>query len=174
VKGSWDAWLTGSDDGGKPAALGFTWNYLANMLMKDPRFDADKVTHADLARGELHYAPIMDANDPNLAAFKARGGKLIQYHGWNDPGIPPGYSLEYRQRLISTMGNVDDFYRLYMIPGMLHCGGGDAPTTIDWQSAIEAWVEHGQPPGALIARGAQGDTQRVLPFAEASTAAGSR
>ena len=49
-------------------------------------------------------AMALDANDPNLAAFKAHGGKLIQYHGWNDPGIPPGYSLEYRARLAATMG----------------------------------------------------------------------
>jgi len=162
VKGSWDAWLTGTDDGGKPAALGFTWNYLANMVMQDPHFDPSRVTNAELARSELHYAPIMDANDPDLSAFKAHGGKLIQYHGWNDPGIPPGYSLEYRERLVAAMGNVEDFYRLYLVPGMLHCGGGDAPTDINWQSAIEAWVEHGEAPGALTARDAQGGTQTVV------------
>jgi feruloyl esterase len=162
VKGSWDAWLTGTDDGGKPAALGFTWNYLANMVMEDPHFDPSKVTNADLKRGETHYAPIMDANDPDLSAFRAHGGKLIQYHGWNDPGIAPGYSLEYRERLVAAMGNVEDFYRLYMVPGMLHCGGGDAPTHVDWQSVIEAWVENGNAPDALTARDAQGNTQTVV------------
>jgi feruloyl esterase len=162
VKGSWDAWLTGTDDGGKPAALGFTWNYLANLVMKDPHFDPSRVTNGDLARAERHYAPIMDANDPDLAAFKAHGGKLIQYHGWNDPAIPPGYSLEYRERLVAAMRNVEDFYRLYMVPGMLHCGGGDAPTGVNWQGAIEAWVEHGEAPGALTARDAQGTTQTVV------------
>jgi feruloyl esterase len=165
VKGSWGAWLIGTDEGGKSAALGFTWNYLAYMVMKDPHFDLSKVTTEDIVQGERHYAPIMDANDPNLAAFKAHGGKLIQYHGWNDPGIPPGYSLEYRDRLIASMGNVEGFYRLYLIPGMLHCGGGDAPTNVDWQGTIEAWVEDGRAPGALTARGAQGLTQTVLPFA---------
>jgi len=162
VKGSWDAWLTGTDDGGKPAALGFTWNYLANMVMEDPHFDPSKVTNADLKRGETHYAPIMDANDPDLSAFRAHGGKLIQYHGWNDPGIAPGYSLEYRERLVAAMSNVEDFYRLYMVPGMLHCGGGDAPTHVDWQSVIEAWVENGNAPDALTARDAQGNTQTVV------------
>jgi Tannase and feruloyl esterase len=138
------------------------------MVMKDPHFDPAQVTTADIERAELHYAPIMDANDPNLSAFRAHGGKLIQYHGWNDPGIPPGYSLAYRDRLVATMGSVDDFYRLYMIPGMLHCGGGDAPTEIDWQSAIEAWVEDGNAPEALTARNGQGGTQSVLPFAPAA------
>lgn len=165
IKGSWDAWLTGTEDGGRPAALGFTWNYLANMVMHDPHFDPAKVTKEDIARGELHYAPMMDASDPDLSAFKAHGGKLIQYHGWNDPGIPPGYSLEYRARVAAAMGPVDDFYRLYMVPGMLHCAGGDAPTMVNWQEAIEAWVEKGTPPGALTASDAHGGMQTLLPFA---------
>jgi pimeloyl-ACP methyl ester carboxylesterase len=164
VKGSWDAWLMGTDDGGKPAGLRYTWNYFANMVMHDPQLDLAKVTDEDIVRGELLYAPILDANDPDLSAFKAHGGKLIQYHGWNDPGIPPGYSLEYRARVAANMGKIDDFYRLYMVPGMLHCGGGDAPTNVDWQAAIEAWVEKGMPPGALSASGAQGETQTLLPF----------
>jgi hypothetical protein len=164
LKGSWDAWLTGTDDGKTPAGLGFTRNYLANMVMHDPHFDLAKVTTGDIVRGELHYAPLLDATNPDLSAFKAHGGKLIQYHGWNDPAIPPGYSLEYRARVAATMGNVDDFYRLYMVPGMLHCGGGDAPTNVDWQAAIEAWVDKGTPPGALTARDAQGDTQSLSPF----------
>jgi feruloyl esterase len=164
VKGSWDAWLTGTDDGGKPAGFDFTWNYFANMVMHDPQLDLAKVTGEDITRGELQYAPILDADDPNLSAFKAHGGKLIQYHGWNDPGIPPGYSLEYRARVAAKMGKIDDFYRLYMVPGMLHCGGGDAPTNVDWQAAIEAWVETGTPPGMLSASGAQGETQTLVPF----------
>jgi pimeloyl-ACP methyl ester carboxylesterase len=172
VKGSWDAWLTGTDDGEKPAGLAFTWNYFANMVMHDPQLDLAKVTDEDIARGELHYAPILDANDPDLSAFRAHGGKLIQYHGWNDPGIPPGYSLEYRARVAAKMAKIDDFYRLYMVPGMLHCGGGDAPTNVDWQTAIEAWVEKGTPPGALRASDAQGDTQTLVPFDVDVAAAG--
>jgi pimeloyl-ACP methyl ester carboxylesterase len=163
VKGSWDAWLTGTDDGGQPAGLAYTRNYFANMVMHDPQLELAKVTDEDIARGELKYAPILDAVDPNLSAFKAHGGKLIQYHGWNDPGIPPGYSVEYHALVAATMGKIDDFYRLYMVPGMLHCGGGDAPTNVDWQAAIEDWVEKDAPPGELSARGPQGETQTLVP-----------
>jgi pimeloyl-ACP methyl ester carboxylesterase len=164
IKGSWDFWITGTDDGGKSAGFGFSWNYLANMVMRDPHFDPATITMGDIARGELHYAPLMDASDPDLSAFKANGGKLIQFHGWNDPVIPPGYSLEYRARVAATLGPVDEFYRLYMVPGMLHCTGGDAPTRIDWQAAIEAWVEGGRAPGTLTARDAQGGTQILTPL----------
>jgi feruloyl esterase len=62
------------------------------------------------------------------------------------------------------MGPPDAFYRLYLVPGMLHCGGGDAPTQVDWQDAIEAWVERGTAPDALTASDGQGATQVVLPY----------
>jgi pimeloyl-ACP methyl ester carboxylesterase len=164
VKGSWDAWYMGTGDGKPGAGVEFTRSYLANLVKRDPNFDPAMVTKDELARSELHYAPIMDATDPDLSAFKARGGKLIQFHGWNDPGIAPGYSLDYFARVKATMGPVDDFYRLYMVPGMLHCAGGDAPTAVDWQAAIEAWVEQGRAPGVLTAGGAGGATQAIPPF----------
>jgi pimeloyl-ACP methyl ester carboxylesterase len=164
IKGSWDAWLTGTDDQGHAAGIGFTWNYLAYMVMHDPRTDIVKVTDTDLIRGERRYASIMDSDDPDLSAFKAHGGKLIQYHGWNDPAIPPGYSLEYRERLTATTGGANDFYRLYMVPGMLHCSGGDAPTNVNWQAALESWVEKSEAPGDLIASDGKGATQILQPF----------
>src|SRR5450631_885187 len=163
VKGSWDAWLTGTDEQGHPAGFGFTWNYLAYMVMHDPKLDIAKVTDTDLIRGERRYASIMDSDNPDLSAFKAHGGKLIQYHGWNDPAIPPGYSLEYRERLTAKTAGAQDFYRLYMVPGMLHCWGGDAPTNVNWQEALESWVEKSEAPGELVASDGKGATQTLEP-----------
>lgn len=164
VTGSWDAWLTGADDPEAAAGVRFTWNYLAYMVMNDPKLEMKQVSQADIVRGERRYAPIMDPDNPDLSAFKAHGGKLIHYHGWNDPGIPPGYSLEYRDRLIAKTGDIGDFYRLYVVPGMLHCGGGDAPTQVNWQGALEAWVEQTVPPGELVASDGNGATQALQPF----------
>jgi feruloyl esterase len=169
AKGSWDAWLTGTRVGEPSIGLRFTGNYLANMVMQDPHVDAASATAsvADLARGERHFAPLMDAADPDLRAFKSHGGRLLQYHGWNDPAIPAGYSLEYRARVERAMGPLDGFYRLYMVPGMLHCGGGPAPTSVDWQTVIEAWVERGIAPGVLTARDASGGSQTLHPYGAA-------
>ncbi len=164
VKGSWDAWLTGMEDPASAAGIKFTWNYLAYMVMNDPKLDITKVTQADIVRGERQYEPIMDSNSPDLSAFKAHGGKLIHYHGWNDPGIPPGYSLEYRERMMAKTADAGDFYRLYLVPGMLHCGGGDAPTRVNWQGALEAWVERAMSPGELTAADGNGATQTLEPF----------
>jgi feruloyl esterase len=134
------------------------------MVMNDPKLDLAKVTTADIIRGEREFQPVMDAASADLSSFKQHGGKLIQYHGWNDPGIAPGFSLEYRERLLARMGPAGDFYRLYMVPGMLHCSGGQAPTNVNWQAALENWVEKSQAPETLVASDSKGATQTLEPF----------
>jgi hypothetical protein len=126
--------------------------------------DCGHATTIKLAHGAVTSAQVITSDNPDLSAFKAHGGKLIQYHGWNDPGIPPGYSLEYRERLTAKTGGVDEFYRLYMVPGMLHCAGGDAPTNVNWQAALESWVEKSEAPGELVASDGKGATQTLEPF----------
>ena len=110
--------------------------------------------------------PIIDSDSANLAAFKKRGGKLIQYHGWNDPAIPARSSVVYYEELGRTMGDTSGFYRLYLIPGMLHCGGGNGPSTVDWISVLDSWVVGGKAPGELTATtpvgGASGPSQSSL------------
>jgi hypothetical protein len=72
--------------------------------------------------------------------------------------------VEYRQRLAAETGGVNDFYRLYVVPGMLHCGGGDAPTRVNWQKALEDWVEQAIPPGPMTAADGTGGTQVLQPI----------
>jgi feruloyl esterase len=96
----------------------------------------------------------INAMDPNLKPFIASGGKLIQYHGWADQQIPSGSSVEYYQRALNTMGGarqVQNSYRLFMVPGMGHCGGGDGTSTFDMLSALEQWVEKGSAPDRINA-----------------------
>jgi feruloyl esterase len=161
LPGSWGAWLLGGNDKVPPYGLAFSWNYLAFMVVGNPKLDLATVTTADLVRGERQIGPIIDAANPDLSAFKKHGGKLIQYHGWNDPAIAPEYSLAYRDQVAAKTRGIDEFYRLYMVPGMLHCRGGDAPTNVDWQSALEAWVEKGVAPGGLTAADGHGGTQTL-------------
>ena len=142
----------------------------SNVLVKaigEPKLTlAQKLAAFDSAlhAADEKTARALNATDPDLKAFEAHGGKLILYHGWNDPAIPPGYSLEYRQRMTAKTGDADSFYRLYMVPGMLHCRGGDAPTDVDWQAALENWVEKAAPPAELVASDGKGATQTLQPF----------
>src|SRR5262249_54072220 len=74
----------------------------------------------------------VDATDPDLAKFRAHGGKLLLYAGWADTGITPVNTVDYYQSVVKKMGNsTPDFARLFMVPGMGHCGGGDGPRTFD-------------------------------------------
>jgi feruloyl esterase len=99
-------------------------------------------TDPELARKNAGF---IDALDPNLNAFKQRGGKLLMYHGWGDPAIAPESSVLYYSSVLQAMGpNQDSWLRLFMVPGMGHCGRGDGPTTVDWVSALDTWRETGK------------------------------
>ena len=124
------------------------------LVFKDPRWDVDTFNvDTDLARAEEIDHDTINALDPNLNAFGDRGGRLIQYHGWSDPQISPGNSVQYYQRVVEALGvsKVQGSYRLFMAPGMAHCGGGDGPNTFDMVSALEQWVEQGKAPDQIIA-----------------------
>ena len=120
----------------------------------------------DVAAADTKYATLMNATDPDLTAFKARGGKLILYHGWNDQLIPAPASIRYYDRVVKAMGTpqTDDFARLFMAPGMLHCFGGVGPNTFDTVKALEQWVEQGTKPASLLASGATDAGARTRPL----------
>ncbi len=102
-------------------------------------------------------APVINAMSPDLSAFKAAGGKLIQYHGLADPVAPPRDSIDYYER-VQTAASQDkrvdataDFYRLFLVPGLYHCEGGPGPNVLDVQAALERWVEQGTAPATIAA-----------------------
>ena len=97
--------------------------------------------------------PIYSATNPDLRRFKARGGKLMLVGGWSDPLIPAPTLIDYHATATRVMGGeaqTRDFFRLFMVPGMEHCVGGTGPDAIDYMGALQAWVEKGQAPDALI------------------------
>jgi len=101
------------------------------------RFDIDK----DPARME-ELRQILDATDPDLSAFKRRGGKLLMYFGWADPQLNPLMGVEYYEQVVEKMGpSTGDFARLYMVPGMFHCGGGVGTGVFDTATPLVKWVE---------------------------------
>jgi feruloyl esterase len=94
------------------------------------------------------------AMDPDLSAFEKSGGKLLLWHGWGDQHISPQSTLAYYGAVQTTMGseNVDAFLKLYMFPGVAHCGvGGDGPNQFDVLTPVMKWVEAGTAPDSIIA-----------------------
>jgi feruloyl esterase len=127
--------------------------YLADETVRsnvDPlKFDFDR-DPATLSRARTLY----DASSPDLQAFKSRGGKLLMWHGLADSGIAATSSIGYYEAVAKAMGGraqIDDFFRLFLVPGVHHCGGGPGLTTFDALTALEDWVERGRAPDQLIA-----------------------
>jgi hypothetical protein len=166
-QGGWGLWITGKEPG-KSLVFAFGLGFFSNMVYERADWnyrDADFAAIVKAADEKL--AKTLNATNADLGPFKARGGKLIMYHGWNDPAISSLNTIDYYHRVVSAMGKqeVESFARLYMVPGMQHCdggpgadsfgGGGPSPIAKDAhhsvQLAVEQWVEKGVAPGTIEA-----------------------
>lgn len=98
-------------------------------------------------------AGILDVPPGGLKAFFARGGKLLMSHGWTDGLIPANNSLRFYNGLMPTLSAQQKAsqYRLFMVPGMDHCGGGEGASTIDTLGTIDAWASTGKAPAVIVA-----------------------
>jgi feruloyl esterase len=136
--------------GGTPDTLSITALQIAHGdAAWDPR-SFDLARDLPLAIEKVGYAT--NAIDPDLRAFKARGGKLLLYHGWNDGLISAGNTIDYYESVIGKMGrNQDDWLRLFMVPGVGHCQGGTGPDQVNWMAALERWREAGKAPDRVDA-----------------------
>jgi feruloyl esterase len=125
------------------------------------QFDID---HDPARVGELRQ--ILDASDPDLSAFRRHGGKLLMYFGWADPQLNPRMGVEYYETVVDRMGpSTDEFFRLFMVPGMFHCGGGVGTSQFDTTTPLVKWVEKDTPPARIEAsRVVAGKVVRTRPL----------
>jgi feruloyl esterase len=169
LPGSEPGW---TDLGWTASARATGLDHFRYLVFGDPawtidRFDFDR----DIVRAEEADAGTVNALDANIAPFFARGGKLLQYHGWSDPQITPAISTQYYERVAQALGGADRLqgsYRLFMAPGMGHCSGGTGPSSFDMLAALEAWVEEERPPNRVVAsqsvKGAVTRTRPLCPY----------
>jgi feruloyl esterase len=164
--GGWQSWITGNSPTSFSSqytlGLGFTCSLMQNLVTCD-YLSNDVVQQDNAARAFTQ--PVTSSINPNLAPFRARGGKMIQYAGWSDAAIAPQNGVNYFTRVQQTIGKTGGFYRLFMAPGMAHCSGGAGLNAFgngtsngpvidadhDLVKALERWVEQGVAPDRIIA-----------------------
>jgi feruloyl esterase len=153
---------------GGPDPQFFGTDYFKYIFYGDPNwdwrtFDLEKaVTLADRA----DYA-MLNATDPELTPFIQRGGKLLLYHGWSDQNFSAQATIDYYGSVRDVVGSEqsEESVRLFLAPGMGHCGGGEGPNLFDPVAALEQWVEHGRAPDAIIASHlTEGKVDRTRPL----------
>jgi feruloyl esterase len=159
----WERMLSGPD----PYATAvdqFKYIVFGNPHWDWRTFDLER----DVAMADEKSQGTLSSIDPNLTAFARHGGKLLMYHGWSDQDIAPKASINFYLRTLEATsagaGN-SNWIRLFMVPGMGHCGGGEGPNTFDMMTALEPWVEQRTIPGRVVAaHRSEGKVDRTRPL----------
>jgi feruloyl esterase len=124
------------------------------LVYQDPDWDwRTFVLDRDAAKANAINKNVDDL-DPNLAPFAKHHGKLLLYHGWADQQVAPGSTVDFYQQAVERSGDASsasNWIRLFMVPGMGHCSGGEGPDTFDKIAVMEQWVEQGRAPDRIIA-----------------------
>ena len=172
--GGWELWVTGSKPFSSLHWLGGE-GFFRHFVFEDPdwdfrTFDFDR--DLDYALDKVGHA--VDADDPDLGPLRDGGAKLIVYHGLADADISPLGSINYYEAVLDTLASgdrtetleaVQDFFRLFLVPGLGHCFGGPGPDQLEALAALEAWVERDEAPAQILAHKVEnGKTVRSLPL----------
>ena len=145
--------------------VGYAEDFFKYIVYKNAAWDPKTLNYdSDVAVADK-TATGLNAVDADLTKFIAHGGKLLVYHGWSDPGIPPYNSVNYYQSVLKATKSARDSVRLFMVPGMGHCGGGDGTSTFDMVKAVDTWVETKIAPTAIPAsKMVEGKAVRTRPL----------
>ena len=165
----WQLWITGPAEFLGivfPAPFQFTFqDQYFRYFVFGPGFDSMTFNFDTGPAWLAQSGEFMNATNPDLSAFKAAGGKLIMWHGWADHALSAVRTVQYYDdvvRAAGDQGKVADFFRLFLGPGMHHCGGGPGLSAFDALTALESWVEEGNTPKAIVAINATADRTRPL------------
>ena len=150
----WDFWLINTPDS---TSLDYIFQdqffrYLA-FQVDDPDFDWSHFNFDSDPPRTRFMAGILNATDTDLSRFQRSGGKLLLYHGWSDPIIAATRTIDYYEDVQRELGRrrTRKFARLFLAPGLSHCGGGTGPGYFDYFTALENWVEQGVAPESIVA-----------------------
>lgn len=169
VESGWNVWLAEGNAGirtlGPNLSYAFGEGFLRYWIYDNPNYKLHQFNFEKNINDTRAIAKLVNATNPNLKAFQQHGGKIIFYHGWADNAFPAAATIQYYEQMQREMGGrqkTDAFARLFLVPGMLHCGGGPGCHQADYLSALEAWVEQGKAPDQIIGTGTNPPRTRPL------------
>jgi hypothetical protein len=154
----WPAWIVGAPQPSAPSTQApslrfvFGTQFFKYFVFNDASWDYSHYEIANARADAKLAATFMNATDPNLDAFRSKGRKLILWHGWADAALTPLGTIRYHEQVYARDAAARDYLRTFMLPGVLHCGGGVGPDAVDWPAAIADWLEHGKSPERVVAR----------------------
>lgn len=149
--GGWQAWMTGpkaDTSAGRHFSLGT--EIFKYMVFHDSSWDFRQYDFTNFYQHARHAASFLDATSADYEAFHQGGGKMLLYHGWSDPALSALATIEHYEAVQRRDPHLQNYLRLYLLPGVLHCGGGPGPSQTDWLQLVQDWVEKGQAPEKVV------------------------
>lgn len=155
AEGSWDTWIVGPH--AESMRLGYpTLQYaigtgiLKHFVYQDSTWDYAHHDFSDFQEQSRESSGYLDATSTNYQAFRARGGKMIICHGWSDPALSAYTSVDHYEATLDRDASLAESVRLFLLPGVLHCGGGPGPSGTNWIRLIQEWVERDTAPERVV------------------------
>jgi feruloyl esterase len=151
-KNGWDVWIAGTS----PALPNLSLHYLfgTNMfkylVFNDPDWNYGNYDFSTFFKDTKYASAYLDATQTDYTEFKKRKGKMIMYHGWNDPALSAFETIKHYQQVEQKDKNIQSHIRLFLLPGVLHCVGGPGPDDVDWIKLIRDWVENDKAPERIV------------------------
>jgi feruloyl esterase len=165
--GAWNDWITGSK---QMPSLHFMFgtNMFKFLVYNNPSWDYSKYDFKNFFKETAYASSYLDATQTDYGDFKKRKGKMIMYHGWNDPALSAYATIQHYDEAMNKDKDLQSYIRLFLLPGVLHCGGGTGPDFVDWVKLIQDWTENDKAPERVVLSKMEKDktvmTRPVYPY----------
>ena len=154
-KWGWFSWIVGPNQetmrsGFPTLQFGIGTEMLKYLVFQDPDWDYSSYDFSDFSNTTGYASAYLDATSTDYSAFKKSGKKMILYHGWSDNALSALATINHYETVEKEDEEIRDYIRLFLLPGVLHCGGGPGPGHVNWINIIRNWVENGIAPERVI------------------------
>jgi pimeloyl-ACP methyl ester carboxylesterase len=168
--GSWGDWITGSSmQQGMPSLFYlFGTEMYKYLVYNDPSWDYSQYDFKKYPKETAYAASFLNATSTDYTSLKKLNGKMIFYHGWNDPALSSLTTVQHYEEAMKKDNELSSYVRLFMLPGVLHCATGTGPDSVDWLGLIQDWVENNKAPERIVAskkeKGKTVMTRPIFPY----------